>query len=654
MKNKALITAIRYAERGFFVFPLIPRTRIPFKNFSWRKLATNDPEKVKAAGKIKKYKNANWAVVCRESGLVVLDIDKKNGKNGFKSLPEPLDNFSGISVRTPSGGMHYYFTGQGRQSSSAIAPGLDTPGYVVIPGSMNGGDTPYTQVTDNELQPMPKWLSDFCNEKPVSNSDVPNDNWSLIDQDQTHHIANAVEYLKTQAPEAIEGMGGDHTTYSVACKLRDLGISELKALELMSEYWNNAKATPSWSMGELKRKIANAFKYAQNKTPGIETPESFFPEPTKSTDFIKCAADITLDDIKPREWLLGYRYIKGYVTVTLAPGGVGKSLLMISEGLSIASGKRLTHDKVKKQGPVWFYNTEDPFDELNRRVLSAIKYFNLKKLDINDFYYSSGYERPLKFATYDSRNKIVINEQLIQHTINNIKKRNIKLFIVDPFIECHELNENDNTGIAIVAQIFRRIAAEADCAVSIVHHTSKGNKDARGNMDKSRGASSLVSAARITHTLYPMLEKEAKEYGVDKNKIDWYVRLDKAKSNLAPPSEGYKWYEKHSVLLKVGDKDDTGILKPSNIKKIEIEDADTLISKAVTRLVEPGTEKSVYDIARIIKDTGMVAVSERSIQQKIIMLFSIPLKAKNAVYELTKIPGARKSTVDGVKAYLIK
>ena len=76
------------------------------------------------------------------SGIDVLDLDNKNGKDGFAAVPD-WQQRSPIVVRTPSGGAHAWFksTGTLRNSASKIAPGVDTRGnggYVIAPPSMNG------------------------------------------------------------------------------------------------------------------------------------------------------------------------------------------------------------------------------------------------------------------------------------------------------------------------------------------------------------------------------------------------------------------------------------------------------------------------------------------------------------------------------------
>jgi hypothetical protein len=97
---------------------------------------------------------------------------------------------------------------------------------------------------------------------PVQTSRAPRSEQPLVELDTPAAIRLATSYLVERAPEAIEGAGGDHTTFAVACSLRDYGVSEGVALELMLEHWNEQKASPPWAPDELSDKVGNAYRYA--------------------------------------------------------------------------------------------------------------------------------------------------------------------------------------------------------------------------------------------------------------------------------------------------------------------------------------------------------------------------------------------------------
>ena len=161
--------------------------------------------------------------------------------------------------------------------------------------------------------------------------------------------------------------------------------------------------------------------------------------------------------------------------------------------------------------------------------------------------------------------------------IEHIRTHGIGLFIVDPFIETHEVNENSNEQIKAVAAMFREIARRGDCAVMLVHHTAKppqGTSDGHaGNLNTARGASALTGVARVVQTLFSMSPRDAEHYGVKDEDRRLYVRLDDAKANLGLISGEASWYRRVSVTIANGD--EVGVLAPEDLQPAEAEaDAD--------------------------------------------------------------------------------
>lgn len=122
-----------YAALGFAVFPVAgdcrsPVIPSPVKGEGGVHKATSDPDE--ARGIWAKYPTANIAFACgAASGFFVLDVDcKAGGPDGFASLSAlgfPLPPT--WRVRTPSGGLHFYFRQPSRQLRNRVGfrPGLD-------------------------------------------------------------------------------------------------------------------------------------------------------------------------------------------------------------------------------------------------------------------------------------------------------------------------------------------------------------------------------------------------------------------------------------------------------------------------------------------------------------------------------------------------
>ena len=105
-------------------------------------------------------------------------------------------------------------------------------------------------------------------------------------------------------------------------------------------------------------------------------------------------------NLPPRRWIYGKHYIRQYVTCTMAPGGVGKTSLAIVEALAMASGKPLTWHAPSERARVWYWNGEDPREELDRRIMAAMLHYRLTPEDIDGYLFTDiGREMPIIIAT---------------------------------------------------------------------------------------------------------------------------------------------------------------------------------------------------------------------------------------------------------------
>lgn len=581
---------LRLAADGLHLFPIKAGRKNPPLITDWEHAASRDPAQIESWHTANP--GCNWGVATGPSGLVVVDLDVKKGKNGRATLFD-LEIEHGtipasLRVSTPTGGEHVYLRGRAASSVERLGNGVDTRGvggYVVAPGSVVDG-MPYTVVSNGVVADAPTWVVQLAGAPIERKADAA----PVVETEGK--FAQAAAWLRTAEP-AVEGAGGNGATFKVAARLRDFGVAEHTALTLMLAGWND-RCSPPWAEDELARVVANAYRYAKNE-PGAASaeaafasvppadpnaagasPASLFEEgPTNVSQAglkVKLASEIDETLIKPREWILGNRFLRNFLTLTIAPGGVGKSTLAIHEAMAVASGDASTLGGLKVDpGPAWYYSTEDPMDELDRRVIACARFHRFAPQTLKALHLSSGRERPLVLVR-DSGKGPEFQEGNIKACIDYIKQNGIKLFIVDPFVRSHQVDENDNMAIDRVAQAFTRIAAETHCAVHLVHHTRKraGGAGGEGDMDSARGASSLVSAARIAHTLCHMNEKDAKTRGLEGER-KWYVRLDDAKANLAPPQDKEVWFRKHGQEVG-GEK--VGVLRleaPKTVEKAEDE-----------------------------------------------------------------------------------
>lgn len=340
------------------------------------------------------------------------------------------------------------------------------------------------------------------------------------------------------------------------------GLSDIEIL-----LFSPALTQPGFTAEQTARDLQTMIGGAREKW-DIPDPASFLPDGPENTPL---TADF-LDTLNPamipvRQWVLGRSLLKGYLSVLVAPPGVGKSTLGIAQAIAIITGKEITGQPVHRRGKVWIYNNEDDTDELKRRIAAVLQHNDIAFADIRgQLALNSGADRPLLVAK-TLADGTVIRLPDVEACIDHIQKHEIAVFIVDPFIETHECEENSNQQIKRVGQMFRDIARRANCAVLLVHHTAKppqGSSEGHaGNMNTARGASALIGVSRVIETLFGMSKKDAERHGIRENLRHLYVRLDDAKANLSLASPEAKWFKRVGVVI--ANTDEVGVLEPATM-----------------------------------------------------------------------------------------
>ena len=267
--------------------------------------------------------------------------------------------------------------------------------------------------------------------------------------------------------------------------------------------------------------------------------------------------------IPPRRFLYGRHYARGFVSVSAAPGGVGKTALGLAEGIAIGTGRNLIGVMPSECAPVWYMGLEDPLEEYERRVAAVALHFNISGAEIEAaLFLDSGRDQDFIIAT-EEKNGTKIVEPVFAAIVENVRRHGIGLIIVDPFVACHAVTENDNTKLEKVTRAWAQIANETNCAVELVHHFRKGSGNAEPTADDVRGASAIVGAARSVRILACMSKDQADQAGV-KDRFR-YFSVSFGKANLFPRSETLNWYHMASVGLGNGGggpDDEIGVVTP--------------------------------------------------------------------------------------------
>ena len=499
--------ALRLAALGFRVFPIWPASGVPIKDFP--ALATRDPAVIAERGWWRERRpgqpGADANIGISTDGLCVIDVDVKNGKRGRDSL-DLLRLLHGdlpdtYSQTTTTGGAHLVFSAgdaEVHNSTGKLGNGLDVRGYhgfIVGAGSTRNGKV-YLAGPHKHVAPAPAWLIDEAGRadpnakpqrEPVAELDVPD------------NVARVVDYLKNTAQPAVQYDGGNATCYRVAARVKDLGVSERTAVDLMLEHWN-PRCSPEWSPGELdefEAIVSNAYRYGKN-APGSATPAGDFseangapplPAPAPlSGEVLQPPArggpviipwDDEDDEPEPEPLIDG---LFGWGETILAYGapGVGKSFVIMRACHSIASGAQFAGRDVER-GAVLYVAAEGHSGIRKRR--KALR----KKL--------GGHQLPLDFMVAnlnlprrpaDRAAVRAAADQLVART-----GQRLALIVYDTMSATSPgMDENAAGEVSAAIEAVRAIAAGTGAASLVIHHEGKakgtgprGSSAFTGNVD---------------------------------------------------------------------------------------------------------------------------------------------------------------------------
>ena len=263
--------------------------------------------------------------------------------------------------------------------------------------------------------------------------------------------------------------------------------------------------------------------------------------------------------IPPRRWIIDRLLLGGTVTVLTAPGGSGKTTFTIGLALSIATGRPILGMTVCEPWNVWVWNLEDDLDELERSIGAARQHHSIEDAEIvGKLSVNSALDGSELCTATEGRDGMTLLEPVFDKISAEIKAKDIRVLIIDPFVSSHAVEENSNTKIDKIAKAWARVARATGCAIILVHHTSKAGAGEVSSAS-ARGASALTSAARGVLVINKMSADAARAVGVPDSDRWRYFSVQDDKHSRAP-AEDARWFEIVPVGLANGDS--VGVASP--------------------------------------------------------------------------------------------
>jgi hypothetical protein len=280
------------------------------------------------------------------------------------------------------------------------------------------------------------------------------------------------------------------------------------------------------------------------------------PEPTPRE--IQASPFVWIDPAKipRRKWIYGRHYIRKFITETAARSGEGKSSLAMGEALSISTGLPLLGVIPDERARVWYWNGEDPAEELQRRIAAVVLHYKIDPTELAGwFFLDTGRETKIIIAE-QTRAGAVVARPIVEQVIDTIFEHKIGLMIIDPFVASHRVTENETGAMEMVAATWAEIADATGCAIELVHHTRKtGGSDV--TVEDARGSSALLAKARSARVLNGMSKEDAEKAGVENRRF--YFRVENGKASMSPAPDKADWYR--TVGVELGNGDEVGAVE---------------------------------------------------------------------------------------------
>lgn len=481
--------------RGAKLFPCVPGGKEPATKEGWH-IATDDPAQLAEWRKINP--DFNWAVATGPSGLFVIDVDP-NGLEWWNRLlatnaviRETVDQ--AFQVRTPRGGLHIYFKGEGPSTASRIADGIDTRGginrdgkivsggYVLLPGSKTDKGH-YSALPGGAIKELPEAISKIIPARAKTDTLGLEKN---PEADKPRNVSWALDLIKNYVESgrvSVQGAGGNNTAFQVAASILDKAISPGLCYDLLAEHWN-PHCQPPWDEWELETIIRNAAEYGEDTEGGVKgfqaNTDAFAqfqgqefepPMPPERRDRISLLHDYA-DNVQDPTWLIPGLLPAHGIGMMYGESGSYKSFLALDMALSLSFGIPGQWNAPPVKNDVLFLAGEGPVATAKKRWPAWMEFHNIEFRNDHRFFISP--EVPLYSDTQAWENVKLDLAEL---------KAKPSLIVIDTLSRLLTgLDENSAKDASMVTKFAEQLARYYECFVLLIHHTGKDqNKGARGS-----------------------------------------------------------------------------------------------------------------------------------------------------------------------------
>lgn len=474
LQSEALI----YAQNNFKIFPLKVNSKSEQVLKSWKEEATNDINQVTKWW----LTNTQYNIGLKTgSGLIVIDIDCKNGKNGLEQIKPFLADFPKTRIaKTCHGGYHFYYkVDREVRNYVNLLDGVDVRGdggYVLAPPSIVD-DKSYTWVNDLQIA--------------NANDAV----YKLLERDKlqvVNHLPSAT---------VIQQGVRNETLFRLGCMMQAKGMSD-ESIKASLEIENMKRCNPPLSKKELASIIKSiTTHYDKPESNDEEYKVTWVSALEMSKQSITESPDI-IENLLP----IG-------VTLISAPSKMGKTFLCMQMANAIAKGDSFLGYQCKKKN-AYYIALEDPKDNQIRRLKNSGSKI------------SQGYDIEFCEPYQVSFN---LEKKILNYLHFNPE---LGVVIVDTFEKIRDCNERTYSIEYKEVTHYHELAMKYGISIILVMHTIKNINYTNIFANISGSAGTLAAADGLMVLIRNQMDSDIKELHLDGKGIPADIIKMKQNNNM--------------------------------------------------------------------------------------------------------------------------
>lgn len=474
LQSEALI----YAQNNFKIFPLKVNSKSEQVLKSWKEEATNDINQVTKWW----LTNSQYNIGLKTgSGLIVIDIDCKNGKNGLEQIKPFLANFPKTKIaKTCHGGYHFYYkVDREVRNFVDLFDGVDVRGdggYVLAPPSIVD-DKSYTWVNDLQIA--------------NANDAV----YKLLERDKLQVVNHLSSVTMIQ-----QGVRNE-TLFRLGCMMQAKGMSD-ESIKASLEIENMKRCNPPLSKKELASIIKSiTTRYDKPESNDEEYKVTWVSALEMSKQSITESPDI-IENLLP----IG-------VTLISAPSKMGKTFLCMQMANAIAKGDSFLGYQCKKKN-AYYIALEDPKDNQIRRLKNSGSKI------------SQGYDIEFCEPYQVSFN---LEKKILNYLHFNPE---LGVVIVDTFEKIRDCNERTYSIEYKEVTHYHELAMKYGISIILVMHTIKNINYTNIFANVSGSAGTLAAADGLMVLIRNQMDSNIKELHLDGKGIPADIIKMKQNNNM--------------------------------------------------------------------------------------------------------------------------